>query len=205
MRVVRTEMYFDKMLVKWTVKSPDSYPSVSAAWVRFDDGHNISDSDLAGLLDDKFPRLYKATAFTPEFIDIAIQNATREDTEYQLSKQHWDVNNPEIVKAVLSSEVVYESSPPKSIPLHDILKMASSGVIGLPIGAELAGAMGHRPLMIVTVPLAAFVVGTAMNITKGVGILLIGGAEAVTQGLRSSLPKKIERLVNGSDSSKSKS
>jgi hypothetical protein len=36
-----------------------------------------------------------------------------------------------------------------------------------------------------------------MNITKGVGVIIIGAAEGVGQGLKTGLAKRIEELIAG--------
>jgi hypothetical protein len=176
LRVIRTDMYFDASLITWTVKNKSDYPGVSIGWMHFRDGENLTSNDLNELFDanfikvpiDKFPGDLAKT-----IIELSLQGARSDEVQTALTSGSWPIKNHKIIDEVLNSEIVFETSPAKTIILQDLLKKVSVGAVGIPVGMILADALGCYPLMIATIPLSAFFIGTALNLTKGVGIIII--------------------------------
>jgi hypothetical protein len=82
---------------------------------------------------------------------------------------------------LLDETVIVERSPPEAIPLRVILGHATQISIGAYLGAQAAE--NSHLLMLATVP---------------AGIIIIGSAVGVSEGLRKGLNKSIARLVRRS-------
>jgi len=185
MRVIQTEFYFDPETVKTSLsrrmvapsgprfKSTDN-PGIAVAWFGLSHGDplGMDPSDILSGVDSYLsdPKIISS------FIDFSIRE--RRGVLRPSLLQNAFIENPGIVDYVLNAEVVIERSPPSVDLLKNLVRSSPSVAIGSFIGA--GSAHGNYPLMMLTVPL---------------GIIVVGSAIGVSQGLRRGLNKSIERYV----------
>jgi hypothetical protein len=124
------------------------------------------------------------------------------EAEQALEKGNWKIQNDDIVKFLLTSEIVYETSPPKSKPLKELLERSVTGaLVGSPLGYIVTQATDY-PLL-VTIPAAIVVVGLATNVSKAAGIIIIGAANGISEGLKNGLSKRVEEWIKPPNKKKS--
>lgn len=87
------------------------------------------------------------------------------------------LRNKEIVDYLLRQEIIIERSPPETVSLMSLLSHGTHVGIGSLLGYTIAG--GDIPLMCLTVP---------------AGVMVMGAAAGVSNGLKSGLQKTIEKL-----------
>ncbi len=176
MRVIRTEMYFDKTDLRLPSTRPRN-PGVAVAWFKTNDEEVVPEIDQS-LIFRHLERYPREDGVLRRFIDISIQGQHR---WIGGSVEGRELQNPHYVQFVLSADIVLERSPPTSEKLNQLFHGGSAITIGTAIGMGLSG--GSYPLMLVTVP---------------GGIILMGAAIGVSKGLQNGLNKKIEKAISGS-------
>jgi hypothetical protein len=159
--------------------------------------------DIAELLKYKFAHFEDPYELFPIFADLAIQGIQGKEAALALTTRKWDIANKDIVEYLLDSEVVYESSPPKSGKLRDLLKRSASGIVaGIPLGYIEHQATGYPLLLTIVVSIVA--VGATANTSKALGVIMIGAAEGVSEGLRNGLSKIVENWLSPPGKGKAK-
>jgi hypothetical protein len=86
------------------------------------------------------------------------------------------VSNESIIDFLLEQTVVIEESPPEAVSLLNLIAHGTHLSIGSYLGYALAG--GSIPLMFITVP---------------AGIIVLGAAAGISNGLKNGLQKTVEK------------
>ena len=188
MRVIRTEMYFDPAYVKNDTPIKE-YPGIGVAWFGAEGG--IGEQDIGELLKYKIANFEDGFKIFPIFADLAVRGIKGEQAETALKYMKWEVQNPGIVKFALQSEIVYEASPVRKRPLKEFLEKSVTGLVaGIPLG-YLVHEGTDWPLLI-TIPSSILAVGLAANASRASGIIMIGAANGISEGLKNGLSKRVE-------------
>jgi hypothetical protein len=187
MRVICTEMYFDPSSVRSILKEWQKNPGLSVAWLHIQDHDPPSGDEIHSILDDKQPKMTfpDSSKIFDIFTDLSIQNVQGQVATDAIQKGDWKVENPGIVEFLRNADIVYENSPPLSLPLREIAKAGAPVVIGTFLGYNVAD--GNYLLMYVTIP---------------GGIMVIGSAIGISRALENGLNKFIERLFKKLDKGK---
>ncbi len=150
LRVIRTELYFNPLEIKWQV--PEliiSNPGISAAFFPcsprgFEFERIISRPVLLGQVGGVLA-----------FLDTALQNAP-----LRSYGSEYDVLNPGLIRSIYNSEIIIEHSPPEGIQFGKLISgVASLITIGTYVGSG-------DPLLFLTIPAGIIVVGAAVSIAR---------------------------------------
>ena len=171
MRVIRTEYYADWQDLESEFPRNVFSPGVSVCWFSA-------------------PELGPKTAFGGDQILVPANDADTFDTRAFItlllveplgnSEYYTFQSTEDAVDAILNLPVVIEQSPPQTVPLTQLLARATATpTIGTLLGYSLAA---NHPLMLLTVPL---------------GIVVVGSAIGVSEGLQKGLAKRVERFIAG--------
>jgi hypothetical protein len=128
-----------------------------------------------------------------QFLDRAIRNQPLTELDFEDQEEAqlendprdhitYEEINPDVVDNVIWMDVILENSPPEAIPLSAILK---SRATTLTIGTftALAARYTHDPMLFITIP---------------TGILVVGAAVALADGMKEGLNFSIRHLMHGS-------
>jgi hypothetical protein len=163
MRVIRTEMYFDKRPFDTRAR----VPGVSVAWIEGSTRESVRyDSDGQLRWDDY---RYEAIDLDP-IPSIGFELKLRDTIRYSLfgAPSGAVQIDDRFVDFVLREPVVIERSPPVLIKLRDLIDglrkdpRAVGAFIGMLAGYE------HPPFLLITVPAGIFLVGSAPAITRAI-------------------------------------
>jgi hypothetical protein len=183
MRILRTEMYFDAKSIALAERKFQPFPGVSVAWIRLDHVRQPSGTEIqAWLSNDRFPVLpvKDPVAIFSTFFDVAVRGVPSDEATPIIQSRKSDPRSEKLAHWFLHQEIVIEQSPPTAEQLIELLKRGSGWTVGTWVGWQVAAAIGYYPLLIGTVPL---------------GIILIGGAIGVGEGLRAGLHARIEEWI----------
>jgi hypothetical protein len=179
LRVIRTELYFNPLEIKW--QFPEliiSNPGISAAFFRCDPKNFDLDKVISFTI---FNTREGGTAReVGAFLDTALQNAPFPREHHLLE---YRVLNVGPIEKVHNSEIIIEHSPPEGIPFHKLLSGASIVTVGTYVGVGALGS-GGGPLLFLTVP---------------AGILVVGAAAAIVLAFAKGLTYAMERAMRARD------
>jgi hypothetical protein len=169
-------MYFDPNDLHGVEVTPKN-PGIAVAW--FGLGQDSRMGALAPQVSLENPiRRDLDDNLTRAFLDVAVLELEWTGDARLLNIRD-RIRNQSIVNYVLAADIVIEQSPPTAVTLASLLKGSGAVAIGTYIGLGLA--QGSFPLMLVTVPF---------------GIVVVGSAVGVSQGLQNGLNKAIERAIS---------
>ena len=146
------------------------HPAISVCWFSAPDPGSLQAFDGRKIL---APANVPENFDSREFITFSLVGPL-EDSEYFALQSTEDA-----VDEIMKLPVIIERSPPQAVRLtHLLSKKTAAPTIGLFLGYNLAA--GNYPLMLFAVPF---------------GIVLIGAAVGVSEGLQKGLARKIEQLI----------
>jgi hypothetical protein len=210
MRFIRTEIYFDRE----ALKSLSPVPGVSIAWAQWRDSMTLPDDALtlpAGAtvtpeapVEREAPdqrerqhlrpaqRLHLRViepgvieAELPRLIALALRaeppRSTRTSSEYLVEV------DASLIENVLTQDVVIEHSPPSIIKLKDIMDGIAKNPHGVGAVVGLIAAKDYPELMLISVPVGIYVVGSAPAVTAAIQRGLIGVIDALFEKLTQKL------------------
>ncbi len=179
MRVILTEIYFDRSNVELAFEAPayhrrNKNPGVAIAWLPTRTDAKLSVRDFSENLLRRPLRVSNNSQDVRIFLDLCAQGAER---RFRGVRRSWYVHNSEIVQSLLTADIILEQSPPISLPLSTLMSKAPAIAIGTYVGIEAAA--GHPMLMLATVP---------------GGIIAVASAIGISKALEKGLNKSVERL-----------
>jgi hypothetical protein len=188
MRVIRTEMYFESSDLDTSAARNFPNPGISFAFfgglpsavLQMDDTIDYGLSDIfdeyRSILnnDDKIPAFRAA-------IDSFLGNGSYESFIRKLEDRSFE--NEGIFKYIYDENIIIEQSPPEWLPVKDILGKTPIA-IGTFIGFGMA--KDNPTLMLVTVPAGIIVIGAAVGISEG-----------LKRGLNKIIGEKLSNLFGG--------
>jgi hypothetical protein len=178
MRVIRTEMYFDRSQLVGSARLRPRDGSVSFAWMPTRTNASIPLSALDGVVINRRYETWAASVqylALLDFIDFSLRGGTSKTAYYPSRKK---IYNTDAVQEVIRQSIIVEYSPPSEMPLSTLLQKSTHAGIGYYIGSAAAGS--HHWLMFLSVPAA---------------IVVVGAAVGVSDGLVRGLPKVVETAV----------
>jgi hypothetical protein len=178
MRVIRTEMYFNRGN-EFTLSSLDqSKENFGISFAFFRSDNDIDAQDLRKEIDGEW-REYQDFYGVEDKLRLFLEGIFygAQNLDYVMLERK-SLSAGSYVAAVFESSLVVERSPPQEFPLSIIGKAATSVTIGTFIGYNVAPA--GSPLMFVTIPF---------------GIIVIGAAIGVSRALENGLNKSLERVI----------
>jgi hypothetical protein len=163
LRVIRTELYFDPLKIKWSrAELVFGNPGISMAFFRC----HPEAIDWQDALRDVLSSPLSVFAHEPlhivrAFIDAALQREPFNAYGYQTPVE----SNRTIVDEILREPIIIENSPPEGVPFQQLFSGASIASIGTYVG--LRGLEGG-PLLFLAVPAGILVVGAAISISRAI-------------------------------------
>jgi hypothetical protein len=153
------------------------FPGVSVAWFKNPSGQ--LSPPWAGITEEHVPVALRLEVRT--FLDAALYESNVPAVPR--------VYNESIIELLLYQDIIVEQSPPEAVPLMNVIMHGTNISIGSYLGYAISG--GDIPLMFITVPAGVIVMGAAIGISNGLKNGLqktIEGVFAATNSLRTPSP-----------------
>lgn len=216
MRLIRTEIYFGRE----ALNSLSPVPGVSIGWAQWRDGMTLPNESLhlpsgatvaaaarvdrEGLVQGERHRLRSAEplrlrVIEPDLIGselprvIALALRAEPSRSAVASKEHIPEIAPSIIENVLSEAIIVEHSPPSVIRLKEIMDGIAKNPKGVGAVVGMVAAKDYPALMLISVPLGIYIIGSAPAVTGAIQRGLIGVIDAVFEKLIQNLKPKKKR------------
>jgi hypothetical protein len=179
-RVIRTELYFDPLEIKWRLpERVIGTPGISFLFYH-GDSSNLKQTIMgtAFTYPPEFNMLRYSEGFFPflppppqelsrteirAFVDGALQNDTY--GFYRGSAETYTELNTALIDQIFQTPIIVENSPPEAIPFHQLMSKPSILVIGTFLGMQVSGL---TELLFLTAPAGIIVVGSAVSVVRAI-------------------------------------